>query len=171
MFIHCLWIYLRQHQHKGLGRALIEACLRDAEVEGMNGVAVLARNGPWLAGSSLFRANGFTVAATAPPDYELLVRKIKARAAHPSFKGDYERKIARFGCGLTIIRSAQCPYIAKFAAEIARTAQQEYHLTPNVVDLESCRDAQNAPTPYSQSSTTGGFWPTAKSAAPAFATS
>jgi hypothetical protein len=50
--------------------------------------------------------------------------------------------------GLTIIRSSQCPHIAKFASEIAQTAAEEYHLKPKVVDLGSWRDAQKAPTPY-----------------------
>jgi len=148
MFIHCLWSQSKQHQHKGRARGMIEACLSDAKAAGMNGVAVLARDGPWLAGSSVFLANGFTIADTAPPDYQLLVRKFKAGAADPRFKGGYERKAARLNRGLTIIRSAQCPYIAKFAAEIAQTAEEEYHLKPKIIELESCREAQDAPTPY-----------------------
>ena len=96
----------------------------------------------------LFLAKGFKLADAAPPDYELLVRKFKAGAADPAFKGGYDRKAARFGNGLTIIRSAQCPYIAKFGAEIAQTAEEEFHLTAKTIDLESCKDAQDAPTPY-----------------------
>jgi len=148
MFIHCLWNQSKQHQHKGWARAMIEACLSDAEAAGMNGVAVMTRDGPWLAGCSVFLANGFTIADTAPPDYQLLVRKFKAGAADPRFKGGYERKAARHNRGLTIIRSAQCPYIGKFAAEIAQTAEEEYHLKPKIIELESCSEAQDAPTPY-----------------------
>jgi GNAT superfamily N-acetyltransferase len=148
MFIHCIWIQSKQHQHKGWGGAMIDACLRDAKAAGMNGVAVLTREGPWSAGNRLFLAKGFKRADSAPPDYELLVRKFKARAADPTFKGGYDRKAARLGKGLTIIRSAQCPYIAKFAAEIAQTAEEEYHLKPKTIDIESCEDAQDAPTPY-----------------------
>ena len=44
--------------------------------------------------------------------------------------------------------SASGTHIAKFAADIAETAKEEYHLTPTVIDLKSCSDAQNAPTPY-----------------------
>jgi len=148
MFIHCLWNHLKKHQHKGWASAMIEACLSDAEAAGMNGVAVMTRDGPFLASRSVFLANGFKLADTAPPDYQLLVRKFKAGAADPRFKGGYERKAARFNRGLTIIRSAQCPYIAKFAAEIVQAAEEEYHTKPKIVDLESCRDAQDAPTPY-----------------------
>ena len=148
MFIHCIWNQSSRHQHKGWGSAMLEACVKDAKAAGMNGVAVLTRAGPWSAGRSLFFAKGFKLADAAPPDYELLVHKFKASAADPAFKGGYDRKAARFGNGLTIIRSAQCPYNAKFAAEIARTAEEEFHLTAKTIDLESCKDAQDAPTPY-----------------------
>lgn len=148
MFIHCLWVYSRRHRGKGWGKALIEACSSDAKAAGMNGVAVMTRDGPWSAGGSLFLANGFTLTDTAPPDFQLLVRKLETGAPDPAFKGDFERKAARLGKGLTIIRSDQCPYIAKFAAEISEAAEKEFHIQPKIINLESCRDAQDAPTPY-----------------------
>jgi len=148
LFIHCLWIYSRRHQRKGWGRLLVEACLDDAKKEGKSGVAVLVRDGPWLADRRLFLASGFVPVDTAPPDYQLLVRKFRHSARNPAFKGDWDRKLEQYSRGLTIIRSSQCPHIAKFAADIAEAAQKEYHLEPNVIDLQSPGDAQNAPTPY-----------------------
>lgn len=50
--------------------------------------------------------------------------------------------------GLTIVRSDQCPHIAKFADEIAESAEREYGLTPRIVEIKSHREAQNAPTPF-----------------------
>jgi len=114
----------------------------------MHGVAVIARDGPWLAGAALFRKNGFVVVDTAPPDYRLLAWKLNPSAVNPAFKGGWDRKLKRYSRGLTIIRSNQCPHIAKFASEIAETAEEEYGLKPRVVDLRTYREAQNAPTPY-----------------------
>ena len=148
MFIHCLWNHAKRHQRKGWGTAMLDACLADAKLVGMHGVAVITRQGPWLADRRLFLANGFEAVDTAPPDYELLVRKFNAAAADPAFKGGYAEKLARYSRGLTIIRSAQCPYLAKFTAEIAATAEHEYGIKPRIVTLESWRDAQLAPTPY-----------------------
>jgi GNAT superfamily N-acetyltransferase len=148
MFIHCIWVVSKQHQRKGWGRLMIEACLDDAKKASMSGVAVVVRDGPWLADRRLFLANGFEPVDTAPPDYQLLVRKLNRAAANPAFKKGWDQKVARYGRGLTIIRSSQCPHIAKFAADIAQTAEEEYHLKPKVVDLRSWRDAQNAPTPF-----------------------
>jgi len=148
MFIHCIWTFWKAHQGKGFASLMLEACLEDARRAGMSGVAVIARGGPWLAGPALFLAHGFTVVDQASPDYQLLVRKLVPSAANPVFKGDWEKKLKRYGRGLTIIRSNQCPHIAKFASEIAQTAEKEYGLKPRIVELKSARQAQNAPTPY-----------------------
>ena len=148
MFIHCVWNQSKRAQRRGWGSLLVQACLHDAQSAGMNGVAVIAREGPWLAGRSLFVANGFTPVATAAPDYQLMVFKFKPGAADPAFRGGHAEWAARLNKGLTIIRSAQCPYIAKFAAEVAQTAEDEYQIKPKTIELASWRDAQDAPTPY-----------------------
>ena len=148
MFIHCVWVFSRQHQRKGWGRIMVEGCVDDARKAGMRGAAAMVRDGPWLADRRLFLANGFEPVDTAPPDYQLLVRKFDSGAVNPAFKKDWDRKLGRYSQGLTIIRSSQCPHIAKFAAEIIETAENEYGIRPTVVDLESWSDAQNAPTPY-----------------------
>ena len=148
MFIHCIWVFSRRYQRKGWGRVMIQACLDDAKKAGMSGVAVVVRDGPWLANRRLFLANAFELVDSAPPDYQLLVRKLNGAAANPAFRKGWDQKVARYGRGLTIIRSGQCPHIAKFASEIAQTAAEEYRRRPKIVDLESWRDAQNAPTPY-----------------------
>jgi GNAT superfamily N-acetyltransferase len=148
LFIHCVFSCLRQYQGKGLGRRMLEACVQDARNAGMAGVAVVAREKPFLAGAALFQANGFTVVDTAPPDYCLLVRKLNPAAPVPAFKGGWEEKLKRYGPGLIIIRSSQCPYIVTFAGQIAQAAEEEYGITPRIIELRSARDAQNAPTPY-----------------------
>jgi hypothetical protein len=148
MFIHCIWTWLRQYQHKGLAGSLLQACLDDAKSKGMKGVAVVARDRPWLAGSAVFLANGFEVVDTAPPDYQLLVKKLDPSAGNPRFNDDWEVKLQKCGRGLIIIRSDQCPHTAKFAREIEESARNEYGLNPKVIRLRSHKDAQNAPTPY-----------------------
>ena len=147
LFIHCIWIYSR-HQRKGWGSLMIEACLEDARSAGMKGVAAMVREGPWMADGRLFLGNGFKPVDSAPPDYRLLALKFDAGSADPAFKKGWDEKVAQYGSGLTMIRSSQCPHIAKFASEIAEAARKEYHLVPRIVELESWRDAQNAPTPY-----------------------
>ena len=148
MFIHCIWTYSKRHQHKGWGGRMLEACLSDAQAAGMNGVAAMAREGPWLADARLFLDNGFELVDTAPPDYRLLARRFDPQSAAPAFQAGWDRKLAKYGRGLTIVRSAQCPHIAKFTADIRQSAEEDYGIVPRVVELRTCRDAQSAPTPY-----------------------
>lgn len=146
LFIHCVWVHSKKHQHRGWATFMLEDCLAEARRASLNGVAVLVRDGPWLAGRQLFLANAFEAVATAPPDYQLLVRKFR-KGANPSFKTGWEQKLTRYRRGLTIVRCNQCPYSAKFTAEIAAVAE-EHHIEPRIVELNSWRDAQDAPTPY-----------------------
>jgi hypothetical protein len=148
MFIHCIWNHSRQYQRRGYGSTMLRGCVEDAAAAGMSGVAVIARKGPWLAGGPLYERNGFQVVDTAPPDYLLLARKFDPSAPDPAFAGNWDRKLKRYGRGLTIIRSNQCPHIAKFAGEIAQSAAEDYGLHPRIVEIKSHREAQNAPTPY-----------------------
>lgn len=148
MFIHCIWTFHKQFQGKGIGGLMLQACQEDARRAGMHGVAVVARDGPWLAGSALFQKSGFEVVDTAPPDYQLLAWKLNPSSVNPAFKGGWEQKLKRYNRGFTIIRANQCPHVAKFASEIAEAAEREYGLKPRVVELKTHTEAQNAPTPY-----------------------
>lgn len=74
----------------------------------MKGVAVVCRRGPWFAGTPVFAANGFASMAAAQPDYELLIKKFDQSSADPAFRGDWDRKIGRYGRGLTLITAPKC---------------------------------------------------------------
>jgi hypothetical protein len=148
MFIHCIWTFYRKYQHKGNAASLVQACVDDARRANMRGVAVIARKKPWLASADLFVKCGFEVIANAPPDYELLVKKFRKRDPNPRFLPVPEERLKAFGQGLTIIRADQCPHSVKFAREIGEIAEREFQLKPRHVVLQSCREAQSAPTPY-----------------------
>ncbi len=147
MFIHCIWTFYKQYQRRGLGARMIEACVRDAAGAGMRGVAVVVRDGPWLAGPALFLANGFAAVDAAPPDYQLLVRKLDPSAPNPAFTPGREKPLAQYSRGLTMVLSRQCPHAVKFAGEIAQAAESDYGLKPRIVEIRSHRQAQNALTP------------------------
>lgn len=78
----------------------------------------------------------------------MLARKFDPATANPVTQGGWHRKLAHFGHGLSVIRSSQCPHIAKFACNIAVTAEREFAITPTVVELGSWKHVQNAATPY-----------------------
>ena len=148
MFLHCVWTYFKEYQNKGRGKLLIQACVDDARKAKMKGVATVARDRPWLAGSALFLKHGFEVVDTALPDYELLVKKLDPSASNPRFRGDWRRRLRKYGSGLTIIRAEQCPHSIRFADKIAAAAEATYGLKPRMVTLRTWRQAQAAPTPF-----------------------
>ncbi len=143
MVIHCIYIMSRKYKGKGCGELMLEECLKDAKEENMQGVAVVTRKGTWMAGKELFVKNGFDVTDKAPPDFELLAKKINKNASSPKFKGDWEKRVAKYNKGLIIFSSDQCPYTAKAVKEISETAEENYGIKPNIIELKESRDARD----------------------------
>ncbi|MFC2155203.1 YoaP domain-containing protein [Acidobacteriota bacterium] len=142
MVIHCIYIMTRKYKEKGYGVQMLEECLRDAQKENMNGAAVVTRQGTWMAGKELFVKEGFEVVDEAPPDFELLVKKIKPDAPIPGFMEDLPGRAAKYDTGLTIFRSGQCPYTVKAVKEIGEAAGENYGIYPEIIEFKSSRQAR-----------------------------
>ena len=55
MFVHCIFVgFKRDYKGKGYGSLLVGECLKEARERSMNGVAVVTRGGPFMAGKELF---------------------------------------------------------------------------------------------------------------------
>ena len=149
MFIHCIFSgFKNAYKGKGYGTLLLKECLEDAKKKNMYGVSAVTRKGSFMAGKELFLKNGFEVVDTAPPDFELLVKKFNKNAPNPKFKGDWVERLSRYGKGLTIIRAGQCPYTVKNVREIIETAEKKYGIKSNIIELKNCKEAQNSPCPF-----------------------
>ncbi len=149
MFIHCIFLgFKRDYKGKGYGSLLVDECLKETQDENMYGVAVVTRKGSFMAGKGLFLKKGFEVVDKAPPDFELLVRKFNKNAPTPKFKGDWEKRQSQYNKGLTIIRAYQCPYTVKNVNEIIETAEKEYGLKPDLIELKNYKEAQNSPCAF-----------------------
>ncbi len=148
MVVHCIVIMSRKHKGKGYGLLLLKECLQDARTGGMYGVAAVTSRGTWMAGKELFLRSGFEVVDEVPPNFELAVKKFRKGAPTPKFKEDREGRVRSYGKGLIIIRSDQCPYIAKSVRDIGETADKKYGAKVRVVELADCREAQDGPSAY-----------------------
>jgi GNAT superfamily N-acetyltransferase len=146
LVIHCMMIHRKKYKGKGYGSLLLDACLQDAKRVKSNGVAVVASGGTWMATTDLFLKSGFECVDTAPPSYELLAKKLR-RARSPKFREGWEQRLRRYGQGLTIIRSDQCPCVAKSSDDIQQAAKQ-LGVQAKFVELKNSRQAQNAPSAY-----------------------
>jgi len=144
--IHCIMIHRKKYKGGGYGSLLLEQCLSDARRMKANGVAVVTSKGSWMAGSALFVRHGFKPVDAAPPSFELLARKLR-KGPLPKFRGGWDKKARSHGAGLVIIRCDQCPCTPKFTKEIVYTAKA-LGMNARVKELKTCRQAQNAPSPY-----------------------
>lgn len=109
LVIHCLWVVGRAKK-KGYGACLLNACVEDAHRLGKTGVAMVSSRGNWLANEKVFLKNGFEVLDSAPPSFRLLVKKIK-EGSDPQFPQDWDKRLSRYGSGIHILHTDQCPYI------------------------------------------------------------
>jgi N-acetylglutamate synthase-like GNAT family acetyltransferase len=148
MFIHCIFVgFKNEFKGKGYASTLIEACINDAREQNMQGVAVVTRKGPFMANKDIFLKKGFSLCDKSKPDFELMVIKFNREADNPKFK-DMSSNVDKYAKGLTIIRSAQCPYSVKNVDAILKTAREKLQIEANLIDLEDSNAAQLTPCAF-----------------------
>ncbi|UCG84742.1 MAG: GNAT family N-acetyltransferase [Gemmatimonadota bacterium] len=146
MFIHCLWVVGRS-KGKGYATALLDACMRDAKKAKLKGVAMVTSERNWLVGRNLLERHGFECVAEAPPAFSLMVRRFGGGEV-PAFVDNRATVRRRFGKGLNVVRSDQCPYIED-ATATALAAAEQAGIASRVIDLTSAAEVrQLSPTPY-----------------------
>lgn len=145
MFIHCIFAgFKTEFKGKGYASSLIDICIDEAKSLNMNGVAVVTRKGSFMANKEIFLKKGFISIDTAKPDFELLVQKFNETATDPKFK---TFSLDKYDNGLTIIRSAQCPYSVKNVDAILKTAKK-LKIKANLIEIEDSESAQNTPCAF-----------------------
>ncbi|MBN2213059.1 MAG: GNAT family N-acetyltransferase [Bacteroidales bacterium] len=145
MFVHCVFVgFKKEYKGKGYASSLIEACIKDARDAGTDGVAVVTRNGSFMAKKDIFLKKGFEVVDKAEPDFELLVLKFNREADNPKFK---EMSPVQYSEGLTVMRSAQCPYSVKNVDAILETAKK-MNIQARLVELADSDSVQLTPCAF-----------------------
>jgi hypothetical protein len=91
---------------------------------------------------------GFVVTDKAAPDFELLGLKFHRDAPDPKFKPFLAKNGEKYADGLTVLRSAQCPYSEKNVAAIMETAKKKFGLNARLVDLEGAAEVQGSPCAF-----------------------
>lgn len=146
MVVHCLWV-VGKSKGKGLGGALLDECVKDARKAGMAGIAVVTGAGNWLAGKKLFESRGFRAVDMAPPSFTLMAKRLRP-GPDPAFPRDWSARAKRFGSGLTVITTGQCPYLPD-AARILLEAAAKKRIEARTVRLRTAREVQTlSPSPY-----------------------
>ena len=129
---------------KGYASSLIDACIEEAKSLNMNGVAMVTRKGSFMANKNIFLKKGFVSTDRVKPDFELLVLKFEKTASDPKFK---TFSLDKYNNGLTIMRSAQCPYSLKNVDAILKTAKK-LKIKANLIELRDSESAQHTPCAF-----------------------
>lgn len=148
MFIHCIFVgFKNDFKGKGHASTLIDECIKEAKDKKMFGVAVVTRKGPFMAHNDIFLKKGFQIIDSAKPDFDLLVKKFNEKSKDPKFKSNMDENLKKYDKGLTIFRSAQCPYTEKNVNAIIESAKK-LKLKTILVDLEDASAVQNTPCAF-----------------------
>ena len=145
LFIHCLFVgFRKEFKGRGFASKLIDECIEDARQQNKKGVTVVTRKGSFMVRKDIFLKKGFQQVDSAHPDFELLVLKFDDLDKNPSFNIREERK---YGPGVTVIRSAQCPYSVKNVDSILTTAKN-LGLETRLIELEEMENEQSSPCAF-----------------------
>ncbi len=132
LFIHCMFIYKKEDKGKGHASLLIEDCIADARQQGKAGVAVLASDGPWIAGKGIFLKNGFEQ-VDQRGGFELL-RYPLAQGPAPRLSA-WEAPGEQYE-GWQLLYANQCPWHQKCAEELLGFAEEQ-GIPLQVVEINS----------------------------------
>lgn len=145
-FIHCFWVSGR-YKGQGLGTRLLEECFKESKDK--NGVVALTtkKTMPFTTDKGFFIKKGFEVCDTAPPYFELLVKRFKD-APSPQFRKSAKRCTVENKKGLTFVYSDMCTFtdywvdkMIEFAREVGISSQKN--------KLANKEQARNAPSAFS----------------------
>ena len=147
MVIHCLWVVGRS-KGKDFSTQLLDAVESHAAAHGFKGVAAVTSSGNWLIEGGVLARRGYVSVETAPPGFDLMVRRFDDGLPPPRFCGGWDDKLRARGQGLVVYRSAQCPYLDD-AVGHARSYADEAGMPFDEVVLTSAADVRAlSPTPY-----------------------
>jgi GNAT superfamily N-acetyltransferase len=147
MIIHCLWV-VGKSKGKGHAKALLDNAETYARDTGFKGVAALTSSGNWLVDNKILKAHGYDTVDTASPGYALMARSFDGATQTPRLVRGWDQKAKALGDGLTVLHSAQCPYLED-AVGHAKEAAAEAGLPFNASEITSANDLRaRVPNPY-----------------------
>ncbi|SMR82547.1 Acetyltransferase (GNAT) family protein [Aliiroseovarius halocynthiae] len=147
MIIHCLWV-VGKSKGKGHAKALLNDAESYARAHGFQGIAALTSSGNWIVDRHILEARGYAEVDTPAPGYALMALPFEHDVSMPRLVGKWDEKAKALGDGLTVLHSAQCPYLED-ATQHAKDAAAEAGIPFNVSEIASAQDLRDrVPNPY-----------------------
>jgi N-acetylglutamate synthase-like GNAT family acetyltransferase len=142
MFIYCHWVS-GSFKGKGIGRELLEYCIKDAKDKGKSGVCVISAKTkkPFLSDKAFMSKFGFVTVDTLDGGYELLA--LSFDGTKPRFNDN--AKVGKIDSkDLTIYYGIQCPYIPDCIQQVQAycTANK---IPLNLIKVDTLEKAKSMP--------------------------
>jgi len=144
--IHCLWV-VGKSKGKGFSGLLLDQVETWARDQGFRGVAALTSSGNWLIGREVLERRGYVSVDQAAPGFDLMLNAF-APGPLPRLSGGWQAKTAAMGPGVSVLRSAQCPYLQDAAEHAGRAAQRLGLPFTDRVLTTAAQLRDLSPTPY-----------------------
>lgn len=147
ILINCFWVS-GQYKGKGYGRELLQACIEDAK--GKQGLAVITgtKKMPFLSDRSFFKQQGFLLADTAPPYFELWYLPFSKAAAPPRFNSCTQQPEITSSADFTVFYSDACPFTDYYVHVELKAAIEASGQTLEIIKFSSSSQAQAHVVPF-----------------------
>lgn len=141
IYIYCLWV-AGSFKGKGYGKALLEACIKDAKENHKSGVCILSskKKKPYISDKKFMIKYGFEVVDTVG-DYELLA--LSFDGTKPVFSLN-SREMQISNNDLTIYYDRQCPYINNCIQQVQAYCEKN-HIPLNLIEVDTLEKTRSVP--------------------------
>jgi len=146
MFIHCFWVSGR-YKGQGWGKQLLEECFQDAQ--GKKGIVVIStkKKMPFTVEKKFYLKYGFEPCDSAPPYFELLVKRFNDDTPLPTFRENAKLAECKNKEGLTFMYTDQCPYLNFWVDQMIGFAAR-HDLPTQKIRITTRKEAQNTPSAF-----------------------
>lgn len=146
MIINCFWVSGR-YKGQGHGYALFQECEQGSKNK--NGIAVVVANKkqPFMSDKKFFQKQGFSLADTAKPYFELWYKPLKKEAQIPKFKTCAKEGICNVSEGLSVYYTNACPFTEYYVQHELKRVADERGLSLQINKLDRHK-AQNHFVPH-----------------------
>jgi len=123
MVIHCVWV-VGKHKKKGYASEMIQMALDDAKAQSMNGVVGMsAEKGGWLPRRTLYEKMGFIRVDEYGENIGLYAKLFSKQASKPDFYPITAVNKQKYGNGVTLSYTHQCPYMPALIDDVEQFAK------------------------------------------------
>lgn len=145
--INCFWVS-GSFKGKGLGKQLLEECEADAK-KNSKGITAIVGNKKkgFLMDKSFLIKYGFEVCDTAPPYFELLVKRFDKKAKLPKFRTSVKEGLPEGTKGIDIFYTPQCPFTIPYIA-LLEPAIKKSPIPVRTHQIKTKEEAQNHICPF-----------------------